>query len=439
MKYIQENGRSYFRYAFKILAFFIMSSVLYNCKKEDRQEPLIEILQPASLLSIQASDSIFLEAKVSDDNKLTQVSIQLLDQNQVSVSPSLVYHPQNNRFYINLLYPISNIFLDSGNYLLSIYASDGENTSRKAVEIQINAIPLERLKVLALCTPSSSVNVYSLDSALNHSAFSSVSGDYINCSINSRSKKLNILGRSSGDYSIIDAENGSLFNSISGLCPIASPCFEYLQSQNDLNFISYNDGNIKAFDPNGLQKFSIQQQGYFRPGASFLTDQYFFAELYYIAQQELRLGTFFYPSGVIRQEFPIDMKIMKMFYRSQDELYLFGHSSGNAVVETFNRQFNRTFPLRSFGTMKIHSVYELSAHIFYLCTDQGIWIYRAIQNQFAQIQSNSAQAILYDQVYNEFFISERNTVRVLDASTLLEKKMYTLPDSVVSVQILYNK
>ena len=439
VKYFERKRFFWFPHFYRLIALLLLSSLFYKCSKEDSQDPLIEIIEPSSFLSITAGDSIYLEVNVSDDNDLEQVSIQLFDEKQVSVIPALVYHPNNKHFHISILYPISNIYLESGTYLLGVYASDGRNTSRKAVELRIEAIPLERLKVYALTATVSSLSVYSLDTAQTYSSLTSVNGDFLASSIDSRNKRINVLGRSSGDYSILDANNGNLLHQISGLCPIASPCFEYLQFQEGLNFISYNDGNIKAFDSNGLQKFAIQQQGYFRPGASFLSQEYFFAELYYIAQQELRLGTFFYPSGVIRQEFVLDMKVLKIFNKSQDEIYLFGHSAGDAVVETFNRQFNRTFLLRNFGSMTINSVYEFSEHIFYLCTDHGIWNFNALQNQFTQIQINPAQEIKYDPVYNEFFISEQNKVRVVDASNFQEKKVYQLPDSIQSILIFYNK
>jgi len=439
VKYYKRKGFICHIRFYELLAFLLFTSLLYNCSKEDSQDPLIEIVEPSSFLTISAGDSIYLEVNVSDDNYLDQVSIQLLDENQVSVSPSLVYHPNNKRFHISILYPVSNIYLESGTYLLGIFAFDGKNTSRKAVELRIEAIPLERKKVYALNANASSLTLYSLDTAQAYSTVTTVTGDFLASSIDSRNERISILGRSDADYSILDANNGNLLYQISGLCPIASPCFEYLQFQEGLNFISYNDGNIKAFDSNGLQKFAIQQQGYFRPGASYLSEEYFFAELYYIAQQELRLGTFFYPSGAIRQEFVLDLKILQIFNRAQDEIYLFGHSSGNAVVETFNRQFNRTFPLRNFGAMIIYSVYEFSANNFYLCTNQGIWNFNALQNQITQIQINPAQEIKYDPVYNEFFVAEQNKVRVIDASSFQEKKVYQLPDSVQSILLFYNK
>ncbi len=423
----------------KYTSFFVLASLLLNCKKEADTDPLIEFINPPVFLNVSVYDSIFVEADVSDDGTLTMVSIQLLYQNEIPAGNEIVYHPNNNHFHLSTLYHIDNPLLESGTYLLTIKASDGRNTTRRAREIEIQAIPLERLKVLALSTSSGIVNVHQLDTAQGNTLFATLNSDYLSSSISSRHQRINILSSSRGPFSVLDANSGLLINEVQGNCPLGTPCFENLHFQNEFNFISYYDGKIRAFDADGLQRFEVQQEGYFRPDKVFWLDDYFYAELDYLNPQEKRLGTFFYPSGSLQLESPLDMDIVKMLKRSQDELYLLGHLNGNTVIKIFSRLTNRSVLLRNLGTMTLNSVYDFESTDIFLATDQGLWKYNIYLNSMVQLRSTPLQSINYDPLFNELYLAEQNVIRVLDGGTFLEKKHYSLADSVLNVLLLYNR
>lgn len=438
MKIISNFKRAPGQQLLILLLFILMSSQLYNCKKETDLEPFIDFIKPEGSITVVAGDSIFVEANISDDVLLTQVSIQVLDLNGSPVTTSLVYQTNNNAFHIKTLYHINNTLLESGKYLLTIFASDAKSSVHASREIEIQAIPLQLLKRLAITKQGATLNIFQLDSSQTYSTLANITGDFSNSSINSRYQRFNVLGRSSGTFSIIDAISGNVLSQLPRPCPIASPCFENLQSQNDLNFISFYDGNVKAYDISGAQKFNIQQEGYFRPDQLFLTPEYFYVEEYYIAQHQTRLGTYFYPSGVIRQESVLDMDVLKIFKRSQDELYLFGESNGNAILEIFNRNTNRTVLQRNFGPIQINSVYEMAPHDFYIASRQGLWHYLVNTGILTQIQTAPLQSINFDPINNEFYLSEQNVLRVMD-SGMSEIRQYSFPDSILNIHFLYNR
>ncbi len=424
---------------FQISIYLLLACLQLTCKKENDQDPVIEFLRPSAFLTVLAGDSVLVEARVQDDGPLSQVSIQLLNLDEVPVTSAMVYHPGNNSFYINTLYAINNTYLESGIYLLTIYASDGKNSSRVAREIEIQAIPLERKKVFAFTSTLNSVQIHSLDSGQGYTLFKNLPGDYAGSSLSSRYQRINVLGRSTGPFTVLDAPTGNVFYQVPRPCPLGDNCFEKLLNSQEMNFIAYSDGNIKGFNEDGLQRFAVQQDGYFIPGAMFRSSSYFYAELYYKAQQEFRIGTFFYPGGAPRQESVLDLDVMGMFEKSTDELYLFGHSNGNSIVEIYSRITNRTTLLRNLGPIEMFSVFEMAPHDFYIATNQGIWNYKTDQNLLSQFQLGQSQMLNYDPIYNEFFIAENNSVIVLDGASLVEKQRYTLPDSIVDIRILYNR
>jgi hypothetical protein len=423
------------------LVLIFLLSFLFHCKKENDQGPVIRFIYPVSNLQLSVNDSIYIEAEISDDNFLEKVSIQLLDQNENPVEASIVYHPNNNSFHISTLYHVNNSLLESGNYLLAIKASDGKNISKSAIVIGIQALPIERLKVFALTGSGTSVNVHLLDSSVGYTLFSNIQGDYLDASISSRQKRLNILGRSQGPFTVLNANTGALVKEISGNCVIASPCFENLQFQNELNFISYSDGSVKAFNGNGIQNFELEEDGYFRPGDVCLNGDYLFVELHYLNPPENKIGAFFYPSGVATLEAPLDMDILEMYERTDFEVYLIGHSNGRAYIKTFSRLTNSLNSLMDLGAMKINSVYNFESTRFFLATDHGLWVYsiHAPPNSLSNITPTPLQQVNYDPVYNEFYLAENDQIRVLDCGNFSEKKIYNLPDSVLNVLFLYSR
>jgi len=421
------------------LLILLLSSLLWNCKKESNFDPVISFIKPEGSILLLAGDTFQVEAHISDDKSLTFISLQLLYMNGTPASSAVLYQPENNSFHINTLYIVNNTALESGHYLITITASDGTNTSRKAREIEIQALPVERLKLLAINATSSTVSVFELDTLQGYSLLTHVNGDYRSSSVSSRYRRLNILGSRSGPFTVLNASNGNLIKEISGLCPIGNQCFEYLHFQDELNFVSYYDGRLKAFDANGLQRFEIAQQGYFRPVSMFRLGDYLIAELLYLNPLNRKIGTFFYPSGVLTLEASVNMDVLSMFRRSPNELYIFGHSNGMAVVDIFNLQLNRTTPLRIFGGMTINDVYQFQTNEFYLATDQGLWNYKVDIGSFTQSTVTPIQSLKFDPVMNELFLIEGKNIKVLDAATSMLKKQYTLPDSVLNLHILYNK
>lgn len=422
-----------------IFLILLLSSLLLNCKKETDLDPVISFISPSGQILLLAGDSIQVEADVSDDRSLTSISLQLFYMNEVPASSAVVYQPQNNSFHISTLYHVNNTLLESGHYLLTITASDGKNKTRLAREIEIQALPVERLKVFAITASTSNVFILELDSLHGQTLFKNLNGDYLSSSLSSRHQRLNILGKNSGLFTVLDSKNGSIVNEISGLCPIGNQCFEHLHFQDELNFISYHDGQVKAYDADGLQQFEIEEDGYFRPNALYRLGNYLVAEILYLNPPVRKIGVFFYPSGVQALEAALDMNIISIFSKSDDEVFLFGHSNGLAVVEIFDLRINRTSPLRTLGNMSIHSVYQFQSEEFYIATDQGLWNYKVNLGAFTQSTTIPTQRVDYDPIMNEIFLVEGNTIKVLDAGTSLEKKQYSLADSVLNIHFLYNK
>jgi len=417
----------------------IITLFLYSCEKEEDLPAFIEFIRPDPHTLVKAGDSIWIEALVSDDNDLNFISIQLLDGNGYPASTPLVYYPGNKDFHINTLYHINKSNLESGNYLLTIHANDGKNSTKLAREIEIQGLPLQRQKIISLCLNGSSLQVIETDSASGFSVLNTFGFGYLSSSVSSGSHSISMITPSNPGFVIIETNDGSIRHQMPPPCPISQPCYTYLHFQNELNFISHTDGKVIGYDDFGNQKFSIQEQGFFRSGASILNGNYFYSEIYYPGASLNKIGTFFYPGGAQRQEAVIDLDVLCFFNKAADELYVFGTRNGHFVLSSFNRQTNRMTQIRDFGNIHVYAVHEEENGSFFILTAQGILNYRVDQNQLTSVSNWVSTQLSYDPLNNEYFIADRNLLRVLDAGNFMEKKHYVLPDSIVNIHIVYNR
>ncbi len=417
----------------------IISLLFHSCEKEEDQPALIEFIRPDPYTLVQAGDSVWVEALVSDDKNLSFISIQLLDRNGYPASTPLVYYPENKYFHINTLYHVNKSNLESGSYLLSIHVHDGVNSIKLAREIEIQGVPLQRLKVISLCLNGSLLQAIETDSASGFELLNSFSFGYLGSSVSSGSQSIAMITPSNPGFVIIETTDGSIRQQMPPPCSVSQPCFTYLHFQNELNFISQADGKVIGYNGVGNQKFSIQEQGFFRPGATILNQHYFYSEIYYPGIALNKIGTFFYPGGAQRQEAVIDLDVLRFFIKSPDELFVFGFKNDHFVIGSFNRLSNRLTQIRDFGNIYVYSVHEETTGSFLLLSDQGIWKYKVDQNQLSNLSALVSSQLSYDQLNNEYFLADRNILRVMDAGNFTEKKNYVLPDSIVNIHIVYNR
>lgn len=424
------------------LIFLLLFLVLLHssCKKEDQSDPLIIFRSPNSLISVQLGDSVQVIASISDNETLKMVSVQLLTFNFIPVQSTQNFEPDKNNFELNTYYLIHNPDLVSGTYLLSIRASDGTNTSYAYREIEVLALP-EQLKSILVLTrrPPDGADVYKLDSSGTTSALVTVPDDYLASGISSSAQQLYVLGENSGGFSMWDANSGAFQNSIPPLTPGLFPTFTGYHQHDELSFIAYYNGDIKAYNNLGQQRFEAPHNGFYRPRKLYRSGDYLFAEVFYSGVNQNRLAVIFYPGGAPRQEYLLDMSVQSMSVFSADELLIFGQRNGRAIVRKYEIAGNSSQVLRDFGAYELNAVIKIRTHDYLLATNQGLFLFRADLNQLSPIDAQPLQGVKYDPLQQKLYYLRNRTVEIASAANYQIISSINFPDSVLDLHFLYNR
>ena len=439
MKLETEQFKRFDRKSFSGLCIFLFV-LFFSCKKEDTLDPVIVLEKPASQITVGTSDTILVEAKITDNENIEKVTVQLLSINFVPVNSALILQPGTSEFHLSVNYILQNTQLSSGTYLIGVTASDGHNTAYAYREIYVLALPQVRKAIFVLSKSAlGQIRISKTDSLNQLQSFLSLPTDYSGSSISSRDQVLYVLGQTTGGLSFIDANTAALLNSIPPNTPMGPPTFQYLHFNDNLNFVSFYDGNVRAYDQFANRQFEVVQSGFARPGVLLKTLDYVYVENYYPGSQQNRLEQYFYPSGVSNQILTLDLDIVEMCEKSADEILLFGHKNGSAVLQEYNRLNNNVQTIRTFGAYEIKSVYQYRNTLYYLATSAGLYRYDLDQNSLTPLTTTATQEVVYDALLNEYFVSENNLVRVFDGGNFSEKYTLTEPDSILKVLFLYDR
>ena len=423
-----------------IIISLILLCFYSSCKKEDVSDPVIIFERPSSQITVGPTDTILVEASISDNNDIQKVTVQILSINFVPVTNAMILEPNTSSYHLSINYILQNPQLTSGTYLIGISASDGTNTAYAYREIYILALPQSRKAVFLLSKGSTGhIQISKTDSLHQLHPFLSLPSDYTGSSIDSRNQVLYVLGKTTGGLTFIDANSGSLLNAIPPNTPMGPPTFQYLHFKDNLNYVSFYDGNIRSYDQNGIRQFEAIQSGFARPGALLKTLDYVYVENYYTGSGLNRLEQYFFPSGAANQILTLDMDVLSMFEKSSDELFLFGHKNGIAQLEKYDRLNNSIQTIRTFGAIQINEVFQYRNTQYFLATSSGLLRYDYDLGILSPLTASPVQGINYDALLNEFYLSENNAVHVLDAASFSEKYTLTESDSVLNVLFLYDR
>lgn len=411
-----------------------------SCKKEDEVYPVIILENPASQITIGPTDTVLVEARITDNNTIEKVTVQLLTINFAPVSSALILEPNSSEYHLSVNYILQNPQLSSGTYLIAVTASDGKNTAYAYREVYVLALPQLRKAVFVLSKNNTGiVNISRADTLHQLQSFLNLPSDYLGSSVDSKNQVLYVLGQTTGGLTFIDANSAALINSIPPNTPMGPPTFQFLHFKDNLNFISFYDGNVRAYDQNGTRNFEAIQSGYARPNAILKTEDYVYVENFYLNAQQNKLEQYFYPSGISNQIIFLDMDIVSLYEKSSDELFLFGDKNGQAVLEKYDRLNNSIQLIRTFGNYTIHDVFQYRNTQYYLATSNGLFRYDYDMNSLSPLTSIASQGIKYDPLMNEFFLSENSAVHVIDGASFTEKYTLSCPDSVLNILFLYDR
>jgi len=428
---------SLLKLSFPIVALLVLS---VSCRKFDNDPAEITIISPLPGTVFMPGDTIQVEANLSDDDDLGTLTIKLLNQSYTPVSHQ-DYYALNymDTYHLSQPYVIDDLFLESGTYFITVSVSDGSEDANEYRVIEIHELPKTREAVYFLTRPDTmNLNLVELDSLGQLVNRLTIPGDYAESAINSRYHELIV----SGQYGYYNHYDLHTYSNIFSEPPYngSGPSFLNLFFYNNLTYVSYYDGRIRAFDMNGSVKFNSAQPVYYQPGALCANSKYVFAEAFYTGQSERRLVVINNPSGVARQEYNLDAEIATILSTGENEVMIFGNKNGDGKIFSYHVVNNDADDLHTMPGITIYGALMIDADNYALATQNGLYSFQVSNNNLIPVDVNRpSYGIEYDEVNGILFSASGKEVRQYAFPSPQVMNTSMASDSVMDIRILYNK
>lgn len=429
------------KYSYALYVFMLL--IVFSCKKKnDDTGPQIVFETPAENQTFNVFDYVPVKAKVTDENSVASVYVNLLDidHNPIHTSVPITTNASNSLSF-NISYYLDNVHLLSGLYYIQIMASDGVNTSRKVRPIYIIETPKVLKNVFIVTQPNSlTTAILRLDTATSaFVSYKSFSGDFMSMESNSYYQFIYKCGSNSGSFSGIDATYDIEDFSIAAN---SSNFFTSFYATEKTNYIGYFYGNIRGYNYRGNVVYGANTvSGYFPLRIINNANYIVSVQMEFVTGNKLLVT--YYPNGNIQQQLPLTQDATALFEKDATNVFVFGNnSSGQGVIQLFDRLNNNLWNPYPFSlASSIQSVVQITPTVYLLALSNG-----TIYKYDYQISSVTAYAsgynpiqMRYDEVNNRLYIVEGSALKVLNYSSASLMNTYLLSDPLKAVCLLYNR
>ncbi len=417
---------------------------LFSCKKDvDTKGPEIKFNTPVENQTFNVNSYVTVNATVTDENKISAVSISLLDASQNFAHITVPVSVSSPSMTFNVNYLLDNIHLESGLYYIKIMASDGENDSQKFQKIYLIAVP-KALKTIYLVSSvgAAQTNLSVIDT--NFSAitpYHTFSGDYLSSSISSYHQQAYMCGNFTGNFTghVLDY-NSPKFT----VAPIVSsnPYFTgYCSSDRDA-YVARYDGTIKGYNyAGGIFYGAISLSGCYAQQMCF-NDGYLIAEEKEIMTGTKKLVTYF-PTGSVEKNCSLSQDVVSFCEMDVADVFVFGNVGGQATIELFDRINNNLWSPYPFALASgsLLSALRIDSDTYLLGHSNGtIYKYQYSSSSVtAYLTGYTAIKLKYDAVQNKLYVVEANRVTTFNLTTLGLVNTINSTETIQDLHLLYNR
>lgn len=429
----------------KRIPLFIIFLFFLSCKKNNNTDiPSVQITSPSGLITYNVFDTIKIQAHVSDaSNNLTAVNVCLTTNKSTPATANAPVTVTSNSMNFSLSYLINDIHLASGNYYVTVSASNGTNTGYAYEEIYINAVPLKRTAVYAITRSGTSTQAWKLDSALHSSLSITEPGNFIASDVNSYYQQLYMAAYDTGNVNAIGVPIGGNAWSVTGK-NVVGPYFTNVYSYGDAAYVSfYNSGNgyLAYYNHAGVQQNLINVAAGYYPAKMLIWNNYIFVEEKNVAPPTENI-TLYYITGTGYQQASLPGPVIAMYGQDNDHIFVFGNNtSGSPYMQQYRISGNLFYSPISLPAAKLLSVAQVDANTYLLgFSNSTIYLYTWNPNNLTTfITGVNASHIRYDAATNVLVVTDNKIVNQYSYTGGGLMYSATLPDSVLDIQVLYNK
>lgn len=425
-----------------IFSFIVLTICFFSCSKEkDGTPPKITITNPTNSQQINSIDTIQVEFEVADDMNIENIQVSLKNSNDIVVGQSIVKRPDSKKYSFNELFYLNEILLESGSYYFDISASDGENTTRKYIDVNLNEASKNRKGIFISSYNGVSSDVYLMDTSFQSSFYKNYVGDVLGIDVNSYHQQLIHTCYTSGAMVSTDLFTNASAWTISAQSSTTPYFTGVLLGDDHKVYTGYYDGRFKAFNNSGSASISgtANQSFYIQQAA--LLGNFYVTEQQSIPVGQVKIVLNWAVSGVQFQQATVNEDIKGIYQHSNNEMILLTNTSSNTGNVAFYYMntglIGHPFSL-SIG--KIEDCVEISSGLYLVAEGNNLTLINT--NNYTTIPylaGVSANLLRYDSFSNELFIVNGNQLTIYDYSSKTVKSIYAHSATIVDLDFWYNK
>ena len=325
------------RYEHSLLLPVLLMAFLGACKKDEVNEaPHVTITSPYEGSSLSVPDTLLVTVEARDDYGLEQISVTLLDQNNIPVVNGVGTSASGTSTTVTLALPIISEHLVSGDYKILATATDGELSGKDVRTLHVSAVPLRLRAVFTLAVPGSgTVVLYKTDSTGQTALAATWPMDLGGAAISPAVQLLYVAGGATGDMRALAPDDLNPVWERPNLSAIGEPWFTSVDLCADGRlYIGEGDGTLRSFTANngtGMATGILPDQ--FRSQQAITSGDFLVCTERHFVSQEERIGIYFPSSGVLAETQPLDLAPIRIFTRDADHILIFGNRDGQGHVQ----------------------------------------------------------------------------------------------------------
>lgn len=307
---------------------------LFGCVREVKppNPPTLSFDIQASELSLQIPDTLFIPVHIADESGLTLVRLSILNLDGSLLGPSLTVELNKEKeFTSTLVLPVTETFISSGLYQLSLYASNGNSQSQRFLPISIAEVPKTLQSIVAITKEQGFSRIWHFNSNFDFNSYTT-SSDFVGGGVSPRTGEVYILTASNPEvYRVRNTNNGSTLLT-SPLAASSGRIWSAITSDRRL-YIAQENGITTGLDESLIPVFQYASNNLYRPIWLRRTGEHIL-----VAEQE-RSNTdryhlrFVHPvgRGVVFSR-SIDFEPVEYFRDNTNSLILFGNRNGRGYI-----------------------------------------------------------------------------------------------------------
>ncbi|MGD1845524.1 MAG: hypothetical protein ACFB10_09050 [Salibacteraceae bacterium] len=388
------------------------SAVVIGCQPDaDEIPPVVIVDTPVENQSVQVPETLKVRAAISDEKALCQVAVTLLDANQIPVAAPISQSVEGSRFNLEVDYPITDLYLESGTYYLRISAFDGTNQGKALVALALGGVPKMLQEVVVVTqTGTNQLAVEGYQSGVGFRSIAQYSSDYAGSGVSSRHQYMAVTGNKTGSFKVLEYPTGNLLWEV----PILNASFENFTNWgyfNDLSYVGLADGRVHGYNFLGELDFASAIEQSWIPESFLLHEGLFLLEQRAVNGTDRRISWYFDFSGAKeRDSKPILFDVVELFGHNANEVLLFCNENGEGVIKTLFQSTSGISNARTLPNGTIQAVLQIKTDVYLIAHSTGVYEYRygSSTGLLSIIGGKNAQVLGYDSLGERLFLGIGN-------------------------------